>query len=247
MAVARGVRLHAVSAFVGEANHATVLFDVVQSCARIRTFRRPELYLFGTHLIVVVATVLGLAAGGIYGYDIKDAFSFMLFNALYNSYIFLLAYLYTPLSYQQLEGCEPEHFGVPSPDGGSMTGGVRNAVAVIDEIEAQPSGNTDGLKGQYSQGGTTGTARPSIHVPGEQSRDSLPDHTAGDDSIYKEYGDEEEAAGSVSEKPVSGNHTSATGGTRDSSAVPPAATRETDVEVEVVVNDEDEDSGARRV
>jgi hypothetical protein len=83
----------------------------MQAITVIRSFKFGEKYVFALHICLVIVTALGIAAGAVYSVDISDAFSFMLFNAVFNTYIYMLAYMYTPLSYQQLGMVDGPHGG----------------------------------------------------------------------------------------------------------------------------------------
>jgi hypothetical protein len=99
-----------------------LLWVVIRSLTVIRSFKAPERALFGLHALVLIATAGGIGAGSLYQVcasgpglcecvtrvrvlqvDIHTALDLMFYNALFNVYVCLLAYLYTPFEYEVSE------------------------------------------------------------------------------------------------------------------------------------------------
>lgn len=96
---------------------------VGRSVTVIRSFGVPERFVFSTHVVVLLATLFGLTLGAVYSVDISDALSFMLFNALYNGYVYVLAYLYTPLNYEAVAADDGDAVAVDAVTGPTITRG----------------------------------------------------------------------------------------------------------------------------
>jgi hypothetical protein len=136
---------------------AYLLWLLCRSLTVVRTFRPGERYLFALHLLVLVATGLGIAAGGVYGYEVQDAFQLMFFNALFNCYVYLLAYMYTPLAYHDL-------------DGGDAESGLPAGVAAVTQVD----GEHPAADGVHDADGERGADKPA-------ERDAFDDDEGDDD------------------------------------------------------------------
>lgn len=138
---------------------------IVRSLTVLCSFTQGEKYLFSLHFLVLVATGLGLAGGAMYGVEVNNSFDFMFFNALYNIYVYILVYLYTPLAYTELDGSAPPvmmNDGATSPSNGgtgfttsSMDGNNSTNGITTNDVEmgyGKSRMNQDGQRGY--EGGT---------------------------------------------------------------------------------------------
>lgn len=97
-----------------------LLWVLMRSFSVIKTFQAAERFLFGTHLTVLIITVLGIAAGAATGQQATGPFAFIFFNTLFNLYVILLVYLYTPVSGDVSSSNDHNALADASTPGGGM-------------------------------------------------------------------------------------------------------------------------------
>ena len=107
---------------------------LLRSAAALCALPAPQRAVFALHFLVLCAALLGLAAGAVLDVDVQSALQLLFFNALLNAYVCLLAFLYTPLAYTELEEAAAAVGAAAEGDGGGGRGiGDGAAGAALEE------------------------------------------------------------------------------------------------------------------